>query len=76
MAIIEETELENVSGGKNSEPTFPYTVVFGDTLSGIAQRFHTDVKTLQKINGIANPDVIKVGWVLRIPNKNVKGGWL
>ena len=76
MAIIEETELENVSGGKSNEPTFPYTVVFGDTLSGIAQRFHTDVKTLQKINGIANPDVIKVGWVLRIPNKNVKGGWL
>lgn len=44
-----------------------YTVVSGDTLSGIAQRYGTNYQTLAALNGIANPNVISVGQVLRLP---------
>ena len=43
-----------------------YVVKYGDTLSSIANRFHTTVNELVKLNNIANPDLIYVGEVLRI----------
>lgn len=51
-----------------------YTVRSGDTLSGIAARYHTTWKTLQRLNGISNPNLIYVGQKLRIsstPGKTV-----
>lgn len=47
-----------------------YTVVSGDTLSKIAQRFGTTYQELASINGISNPDIIKVGQVLKLPNSS------
>lgn len=44
-----------------------YTVVAGDTLSGIAQRVGTNYQTLAAINGIADPNRINVGQVLTLP---------
>ena len=44
-----------------------YTVVEGDTLALIAQRFGTTVEALQAANGIADPDEIVIGQVLVIP---------
>ncbi|MEV6521984.1 LysM peptidoglycan-binding domain-containing protein [Longispora sp. NPDC051575] len=47
-----------------------YTVVDGDTLWGIAERFYGDGNQYQKIasaNGIANPDLINAGQTLTIP---------
>ena len=44
-----------------------YTVVRGDTLSGIAAKFGTNWQTLQQINGIANANKIFPGQVLRLP---------
>lgn len=43
-----------------------YIVQKGDTLSKIAKRFNTTVKTLSKQNNISNPDHIKVGQKLKI----------
>lgn len=43
-----------------------YTVVSGDTLSGIAARFGTTYQALAALNGIANPNLIRVGQVLRV----------
>ena len=43
-----------------------YRVQAGDTLSGIASRFGTTYQALAQINGIANPNVIVVGEVLRL----------
>lgn len=43
-----------------------YTVQAGDTLSGIAARYGTTVQTLASLNGITNPNVIRVGQVLRL----------
>ncbi len=49
--------------------TFRYTVVAGDTLSAIALRFGVagGYRALARLNGIANPSVISVGLVLRVP---------
>ena len=44
-----------------------YTVVAGDTLSGIAQRYNTTWQALQAMNGLANPNLIRVGQVLTVP---------
>lgn len=56
-----------------------YTVKSGDTLSGIAQRYGTTVATLAAINGIADPNKIYPGQVLRLSGatpapKPVSGG--
>lgn len=47
--------------------TTSYTVVAGDTLSAIAQRFKVSMATLVALNGLANPNLIFVGQVLKIP---------
>ena len=44
-----------------------YKVVFGDTLSGIAQRFSTSVKRLQTANKMTSKSVLLVGKTLIIP---------
>ncbi|HEY7269594.1 MAG TPA: LysM peptidoglycan-binding domain-containing protein [Dehalococcoidia bacterium] len=43
-----------------------YTVQSGDTLSGIAYRYGTSVTQLVSINGLANPNALSVGQVLRL----------
>ncbi len=46
-----------------------YTIQPGDTLGGIAARFGVSVQALVAANGIANPDLVPVGLVLRIPGQ-------
>ena len=43
-----------------------YTVVKGDTLSGIASKFGTTYQKISSDNGIANPNLIYPGQVLKI----------
>lgn len=45
-----------------------YTVVKGDTLSGIASKYGTTYQKLAEYNGISNPNLIIVGQKIRIPN--------
>lgn len=52
-----------VTSSPNAKRT--YTVVPGDTLSGIAKRLGTTVRILVNLNGIKNPDFISVGQVLK-----------
>ena len=44
-----------------------YTVVKGDTLWGIAQKYKTTVDALVKANNIKNPDLIYAGQKVKIP---------
>ena len=44
-----------------------YTVVAGDTLSAIAERFGTTIAILCELNDIDNPNLIFVGQVLNLP---------
>ena len=55
----------NISSSSNF-----YTVVRGDTLSKIAQKFGTTYQKLASINGITNPDIIKVGQIIKLPNSS------
>ena len=48
------------------EETFPYTVVAGDTLFSLANRFNTTVAELKRINNLAS-DALNVGQILQIP---------
>lgn len=43
-----------------------YTVASGDTLSDIAQRFHTSVAQIVRLNHLPNADVLSLGEVLRV----------
>lgn len=67
--------------GKGAETTKPvkpskpqtssetiYIVKKGDTLSGIASRHGTTYQVLASYNGISNPNLIRVGQVVKIPN--------
>lgn len=43
-------------------------VVSGDTLSGLAVRYRSNVSAIMKVNPqIKNPNVIDVGWMIKIP---------
>ncbi len=48
-----------------------YTVMPGDTLSGIAAKFGTTYQELAAINGIENPNIIHVGQILRLTGNAV-----
>lgn len=49
------------------EPSYDtYTVMAGDTLSGIAQKFGTTYQELAAINGIADPNVIHIGQIIKL----------
>lgn len=44
-----------------------YKIRSGDTLSGIASRYHTSVSALAKANHLSNPNLIYAGHTLQIP---------
>ena len=56
----------------NNSNTFvkTYKVKAGDTLSKIARAYGTTVQALVSLNGIANPNVIKPGQLLKLPTEN------
>ena len=58
--------LKLSGGGKPAPQKRTYTVVSGDTLSGIAARFGTSWQALAQKNGLANPNIIFPGQVLKI----------
>ncbi len=61
------------SGGTSSgkvEQT--YTVKLGDTLSKIAEKYGTTHQKLASYNGIADPNKISVGQVIKIPGNGVR----
>jgi LysM repeat protein len=56
------------SGGTAPKPTArTYTVRAGDTLNAIAQRFGVSAASIAAVNGLSNPNNIRIGMVLRIP---------
>ena len=63
---LTDNELENIAGGAFASDN-SYQVQSGDTLSGIASKYHTTVANLMALNPrIKNANVIYAGEVIRI----------
>jgi LysM repeat protein len=75
LAISRETQslVPNLEPKPVSDPgtVTNYTVKSGDTLTAIARKYGTTVEALLKANPqIKNPDLIRVGEVIKIPGAN------
>lgn len=69
-----DVEIISVSSAPIQAPaTSTYTVRSGDTLSSIAAKFGTSYQALAGLNGIANPNLIYVGQVLRVNGSAIAG---
>ena len=63
---LNEIELENVTGGAAYGDNY-YLIKTGDTLGGIAAKYHTTVANLMALNPrIKNANLIYAGEVIRI----------
>mgnify|MGYP001432913291 CR=1 FL=1 len=61
-----------VQSGKSDDKTIVYTVKAGDTLSEIAAKYGITVSKLAQINGIKDPDLIRVGQKLKLTDSAPK----
>ena len=68
-----ETTAQNSGSGTQSAPPPPadgsaqyHTIVSGDTLSGIAVKYHTTVNALCALNGISRNTILRLGKKLRV----------
>ena len=62
------TEVQNIiNGSSNSNNSSTYTVVSGDTLSGIGSKLGVNWKDIANANGISSPYTIYPGQKLTIP---------
>ena len=63
-------DTNNRPGMEEETPTTIYQVQSGDTLSSIAEKFHTTVEALLAFNHMDNADCLQVGMILHIPPKD------
>lgn len=66
--VIHVGQIIKLKGDAASTPQGEntYTVQAGDTLSGIASKYGTTYQELAALNGISDPNVIRVGQVLKV----------
>ena len=66
---LNDEKLRNVNGGLMIDGVEYCHVNPGDTLSEIAERYHVKMSEIMRENNITNPDFIKAGAMLIIPQK-------
>ncbi|GAC1364448.1 MAG: hypothetical protein NVSMB32_07010 [Actinomycetota bacterium] len=62
----------NVAGGRPAPPVLPrtgmtHTVAAGESLTAIASHFGVSPQALSALNGMAHPNLVHIGQVLRVP---------
>jgi len=60
--------------GTASSKATTYTVRSGDTLGTIASKHGTRVSALVQLNGLKNPNLIRIGQILKVPSGGGGGG--
>lgn len=66
--IVIYTKANTGTEGQNSCGKILYKIKYGDTLSGIAQKFGSTVNEIAKLNNIKNPNLIYAGDIIHISN--------
>ncbi|QFG05433.1 endolysin [Bacillus phage 031MP002] len=66
ISVGQKLKLKGSTSSSSSSSTKTYTVKSGDSLSGIAAKYGTTVSKLQSLNGIKDPNFIKVGQKIKI----------
>ena len=66
-AEIDLMQRTGLNGGYSVNGVTYYKIKEGDTLGGIAAKFHVSVKRLKSFNGLSS-DMIRAGKTLKIPN--------
>jgi len=66
-SLRNDLRLPSVVAPPVEKTTDTHTVSAGETLSAIARRYRTTVAELTRLNSITNPDLIRIGQVLRLP---------
>ena len=64
---LSEDSLGQVSGGRSISGYIEHTVIRGDTLDKISERYHVTVAQLVELNGIRNRNLLFVGDIIRVP---------
>ncbi len=62
--------MQRTSSPPMAGTVMEYTVQSGDTVSSIAQAFHTTVQTVAALNHLADPNLIDTGQQLMVPSPN------
>ncbi len=66
---LRDQDLEKVAGGRYAGPTFVYVLQPNDKLALLAQRFATTVRVLQELNELKDPNALRPGTALLIPQR-------
>ncbi len=67
--LLQDDELDLITGGKYTGPVFMYTIQEGDSVSFLAHRFGTTVRVLRELNNISDSSLILPGTTLAIPQR-------
>jgi membrane-bound lytic murein transglycosylase D len=63
-------ELKNIPVWRPPVPPYiVHRVRYGESLSVIAERYKTSVRSIMAMNGLRRRDFVRVGWRLKIPTK-------
>lgn len=67
-------KLDDIPAWRLSVPSYRvHRVRKGDSLSMLAARYGSSVRTIIRANGLKNSNYLQVGWKLRIPGKGGRG---
>ncbi len=67
VEVGQRLTLPGGAAARGNQPTAPYTVKSGETLSDIATRFKTTTDRLIQLNGLRDPDLVISGTRLQVP---------
>ena len=69
IKLMDDREIEDITGGAYTGSVFVYTVQEGESLSVLAHRFGTSVSVIAELNEIKSAKNVQAGMKLLIPLK-------